>query len=404
MPTRPPLFQTVFDTVQRIAAGRSRSRPVVTRLATLVTAMAAAKTTVLGKVADQVVGLHLTRTEIPEYAERSLRNTLNDDRLTLAAVYQPVLAEVIDWEELRRTGEPVVLIIDESNRNASEHLLRCSLAVWGDALPLAQQLWEQNVKLQPGAYWEAMAALLAEVAAILPADLLVVVLADRAYDIPPFLDRLTARDWHYVVRLKANSSVCFRDPTTGATGSVAELLGAALWGPGTRWKGELDLFKGAGWRRVTVEAVWEKGHKEPVVAISDLPKQTDLLRYYDTRFWIEPSFKHDKSGGLQWEDSGVLGLAHQARLLVAMAWVTLLALTEGLTMALAQLYRRNRRERRGGAAVHAKRSLYRLGLARLLGALYADAPPLALRLTQLTGPSWNDRYKQAGIPPETFRP
>ena len=140
-----------------------------------------------------------------------------------------------------------------------------------------------------------------------------------------------------------------------------------------------------------------------MATISDLPKPTDLLRYYDLRFWIEPSFKHDKSGGLQWEDSGVVGLVHQGRLLVAMAWVRLLALTEGLTAATAQLYRRNRRERRGGTG-HAKRSVYTLGLARLLGALLAEAPPLSLRLTQLTGPSWNDRYKQAGIPPQTFRP
>ena len=104
MPTRPPLFQTVFTTVQRITCDRSPGRPVATRLATLVTAMAAAKTTVLSDLAETVTGLGLTRTTLPEHAERTLRNTLNDERLTLAAVYQPLLAEVIDWDELRRTG------------------------------------------------------------------------------------------------------------------------------------------------------------------------------------------------------------------------------------------------------------------------------------------------------------
>src|SRR5438128_12031718 len=111
MPTQNPLYQTVFDRVQQItAADPTLGKPMATRLAPLVTALVVAKTTVLCKVASQVTGLGLTRTTIDDHAERSLRSTLNDERLTMAKLYQPILADVIAWDELRQSGEPAVLI------------------------------------------------------------------------------------------------------------------------------------------------------------------------------------------------------------------------------------------------------------------------------------------------------
>lgn len=41
-----------------------------------------------------------------------------------------------------------------------------------------------------------------QVASVLPAGLEIVVMADRAYDIPAFLDRGAGHGWHWVVRVK----------------------------------------------------------------------------------------------------------------------------------------------------------------------------------------------------------
>lgn len=93
------------------------------------------------------------------------------------------------------------------------HLLRISLAYRGGSLPLVWEVWAQNAPLPEGHYWQTMDDLLARVAALLPPGIEVVVLADRAYDVPPMLDRLAARSWHWVIRYKAHSTTRFCRPS-----------------------------------------------------------------------------------------------------------------------------------------------------------------------------------------------
>jgi hypothetical protein len=399
MATQSPLFQILTVTLTQLAAGAGISAPGLRRFVVLVTALATTRSTKVQVLARQLasLGLHLTR--FAPSLERGLRRTLADDRLTMQTLYQPILATAIPWQTLRRRRQRVILILDESSRGATEHLARISLACWGDALTLGFRLWQQNVPLKPGTYWRQLDGLLAEVAALVPPDLPVILLADRAYDIPPFLDRLTALGWHFVIRLKGDSDLRYRDPKTGKVGAIRLRLQRVCGMVGTAWQGRLDLFKAAGWRRLSVQAVWTVGHQERLVVISDLSLRQNLLALYDQRFWIEASFRHDKLKGLGWEQSGVVGVGHHERLLLAMAWVTLLALANGLVVGielLAYLARPNRRRcpRRTAMAEppHAKESIFTMGLAVVALAITAWGR-LTLTLADVSGPSWNDRYR-----------
>ena len=106
---------------------------------------------------------------------------------------------------------PVLLVLDESSHAgwsapaAAEPGLSRQLSaagVGGLAAPAA--------KLPPGAYWRHLDGVLARAEAMLPQDVQVVVLADRAYDVPPLLDRLAALGWDWIIRVKARSKLVWR--------------------------------------------------------------------------------------------------------------------------------------------------------------------------------------------------
>ena len=79
-----------------------------------------------------------------------------------------------------------MLIVDESSKAEELHLLRLSLAYLGTSL----------LSFATGQYWAEVDALLTDAAAIVPTDLAAVVVADRAYDVPAFVDRVAAHGWH----------------------------------------------------------------------------------------------------------------------------------------------------------------------------------------------------------------
>jgi hypothetical protein len=304
--------------------------------------------------------------------------------------YQPALPAILDWDAVRRTTGRAVLILDESSADDRIHLLRLALAYRGGALPLAWATWEQNVPQPPGTYWRAMETLLEQAAALLPPDLAVVVLADRAYDIPPLLDRLTARGWHWIIRLKTNGSTRFLD-ARGVETPVSALLGRRLRGRGWRCKARGKLFKDAGWREVSVVGLWAEREDEALVVISDLPATYDLLVRYRQRFWIEAGFRSDKHAGWHWEDCQVQTLAHHQVLLLAMAWATLITLCLGADAADTLLQEQAARPARRPQP--ARFSLFRLGLQRLRHFLHHPQTwHLRWLLPALDAPAWNHQW------------
>lgn len=372
MPAQIPLFHAIREQISRLSPAL---RPAsIDRLALLVTGIVGARSCILSRIAAELFALDLTAASCPESIERRVRRTLNDPHLD-AACYQALVASLVDWSALLKETGRIVLILDETTKRDALHLLRVSLAYRGTALPLAWAVWQQNTPLPVGRYWEHLEAVLIQVACLLPPDAAVVILADRAYDIPAFID--------------AKGSVRVYDQR-GHEQAMGQLVQQRLR-PGSRWKMEGLLFKDAGWRQASLVGLWASRDDEPLVVLSDLPPRWELLAWYSRRFWTEPAFRTDKRRGWQWEDSQVQGSAHHEHLLVAMAWATMLTLLAGVEEAADRLARSVRR-RHFTRPQHARHSLFSLGLARVRHWLYRQAAPVTWRLTRFLDRSWNDQW------------
>jgi hypothetical protein len=394
VPAPPRLYQQVESRIKAVAAPAGVRVTSVRRLALLATGILAARSCVLRQVAAELDGLGLTAAG-PEGIARRLRRTLDDPRLAAGALYAPAVRGAVAWP--RPGSGRAVVAVDESSQDGRVHLLRASLAYRGGSLPLAWAVWAQNAPLPEGRYWAELEAVLAQVAALVPPGVEVVVVADRAYDVPAFVDRVAARGWHWVVRCKARGTLRFRD-RLGRAAPLAAVLGRHVAAPGRRWKGRGAVFKKAGWREASVVAAWAPGEAEPLVVLTDLPPRWSALRTYARRFWIEPGFRADKGKGWRWEESRVPGPARQARLLLGMAWASLVALCLGAEEAgrrLAALAGRAAAGRRLGRPRPARDSLVTLGVRRARAWLYGTAAGgLPWRLPAPTAPSWTEEWSQ----------
>lgn len=390
MSARLPLYQAMLQQLTKTIPPGAVPQTSVVRLALLVTGLLAATSTVLAQVAAALDALQLTPAAQPERIARRLRRTRSDSHLQASTCYIPVLAQILDWPAVLQGTRRIVLAVDESSKADQIHLFRVSLPYWGGSLPLAWAVWEQHVALPDGAYGRAVDQVLDAVAALLPRDLEVVIVADRAYGIPPFLDRVQAYGWHWILRLTTTGTHRFVD-WHGQEHALRAVVHRHLRQPGQRWRTRGQLFKDAGWRMVSLVGVWGVGAKEPLVVITDLPPQWMVLRLYDRRFWIEPGFRSDKRKGWQWEASQVQGLAHHERLLLGMAWASVVVLCVGveeaqrrLTAAHARPWRKRLRQVR-----HARESVFTLGLRALRRWLYGTTRrQLPWRLPDLDAPSW----------------
>lgn len=389
MPVPLPFFHAIATQISIVYQPFHLRRTSVERLAVLVAGIMASQSCVLSRVARKVDGLGVTRATDATSIERRLRRTLGDRRLVRRA-YEALLTRLLPWEEM----EEVVLIVDESSKRAHLHLLRVSLAYRGGVIPLAWILWRQQAVLPAGRYWQEMDRLLVRAATLLPAHCDVTVLADRAYDIPPFIDRLTARGWHWIIRCKGQGTVHFQD-WRGNEAELATLLRLHVPRRNRRWKTRGKLFKKAGWREASVVAIWERTADELLVVISDLPPRWELLRTYGTRAWIEPGFRQDKSRGWQWEECQVPSLAHQHTLLLGMAWASVLTLLLGIREAEAIMtrFRKRDRSRPVPKPQHARYSLFALGLHTLQHWIDRhDRRSLPDRLAAPIPVSWNAQW------------
>lgn len=310
-----------------------------------------------------------------ESHERRLRWIENDPWLTWQATYAPAVRRVLKWKRSKR----LLILIDETGHTDWVRVLTAAIWYQGRAIPLAWVQWRAQQPLGVS-YWVLVDRLLDMVASIVPADVQVVIVGDRAFGNPQFTDRVETHDWKWLVRVQGQT--CFRD-RQGRHWQANQVLSR----PGGRWKGQGQLFKKSGWRAASLVAFWNHRHREPLLLASNLPPSWELIQLYLCRGAIECLFRDWKSKGWQWESSQVRDLEHSEHLLLGLAWATLVVLCLGNQVAqgiLAQPPKPRRTPPRVG-----KRSLFALGRERLQGRLYNTVQtPARWELGEFETPNW----------------
>lgn len=318
--------------------------------------------------------------------ERRLRRVLNDPLLTWERSYARVVRRLL----ARRKASRWVVIIDETAQ--AEHLRVLAAALWyrGRAIPLAWICWPGQTK-QTVSYWDRCGILLDQVAQVLPTAARVVVVADRAFGCPVFTDQVAAHGWEWLVRVQGQTR--WQD----AHGQVRQIA-AQVRQRGDRWRGQGQVFKDAGWRTASIVALWGRSHKGPLLLVSSLPRNWELIALYRQRAAIEALFRDWKSSGWQWESSQVRDLAHQERLVLGLALATLITLVLG-TQAAATTEPSRRHQRQ---AWRGRQSLFQLGREAFWQRLWQpDRRTIRWELADLDGPNWSAEQRRLHAPAGT---
>lgn len=345
------------------------------RLALLVTGMIEAKSASPAQVAQALHRLGLRQAQ-PESLERCVRRLQNDPEISDVLCFHPFARQRLLWAKAKE----LLLILDPTTQDERVYLL--SVAVWyrGRALPLAWMAWAANAPLIGERFWRRLAQLLACVATLLPSQVKVTWLADRAFGTPEFTDLVQAHGWNYVVRVQAQTRC---QDHMGREKKVQQLIHPV------RRRGKMQgfVFKKKGWRTNSIVAFWGQRHRAPLCLVSNLPLGWYLIRLYRRRYPIEATFRDYKSHGWQWEKGQVMDLSHVQRLLVGMALATWFALTVGAHFADQLLAEKPTGQRRT-LPWSGKRSLFTLGLHYLRCAL-CDTETVCLQWPLANWPALN---------------
>lgn len=347
-----PLAETIRAWVDEYLAGQGYPVPVRKRLALVLAGLIAGEPSSVSGLSRTLKGLAVTPAQEPSIARRLLR-LLQDERLDperllpalFAALLPRILAGLLAAHAVNAATTSAAhharfsrlrLVVDESSDADAVHLLVVGLWYQGLVLPLAVRVWVQNAPLEEDTWWSALGTLLWEVHRLLPPPLRahVLLLADRGYGHPRFLDLLNALGWAWVVRLSGQVRLQRADGTLCSLRSLVPR-------PGTQWGLETALpvgeqpvavFKKAGWRRGQVVAVWLAEQREPWLLVSNLPARRARLAEYAGRWAIERLFLAWKGHGWNLEAGRVRDVARVGRLVsglvLATWWRTALALPE----------------------------------------------------------------------------
>ncbi len=264
---------------------------------------------------------------------RFLANQQVDPKAVQLALLPYTLARL---GPLRRVG----LCVDWTYFDAPTfrvQILRIGIARFGRVVPLLQVAYDRDNlpadKSQNLIEEETLAAVLAA----LPKLCRPIILADRAFARSEFFKWLIARKIDFVIRFKKGTCV------TDAKGSRSKLgidltisLGQQLWLGRVRWAlyhdrpSDIWLNVGCYWLKSESQAIRKVPTEpdEPWYLATSLSSPVLALAWYKRRFWIEESFRDDKSRLLLDEVriESTLRLNHLLMALtIAVCWLCLIA-------------------------------------------------------------------------------
>ncbi len=251
--------------------------------------------------------------------------------VNVASCFVPLLRWLLSWWH----GDGIALAVDATLHGDQVVALVISVLYRGSAIPVAWQILPAN---QTGAWMPHILGLLRQIRPAIRTGMTVLVLADRGLWSGRLWKRIRDLRWHPVLRLQ--DTVTFQPIGQGR--QVARSLVAR---PGHAWVGVGTAFKARRLRRLgTLLVVWDEGHQDPWVVLTDLLPTRVGLVWYGLRIWVELGFRALKGLGWQWQKTRRTDPSRVSRHWLVLAVATLWVLATGTRVEDA--------DRRGVAPAH----------------------------------------------------
>jgi hypothetical protein len=290
--------------------------------------------------------------------------------LDVTTCFAPLLRWIVRWWK----GSQMVLVVDATSFRDQWTVLAISVVIRGCAIPVAWKVVGAHEKGSWRPHWEG---LLAHLDGCIPADWMVLVMADRGLYANWLYQAILDRGWHPFLRLNLGIKARAKGEET------FDWVSRWVPRPGTSWKGEVDCFAGQASRITgTLLLQWEHGYEHPWILLTDLAPDAAEISWYGLRTWIETGFKDFKRGLWDWHQSKRTEASrverHWLAMAVAQVWTVSLgceaevqAQQQEQGMSLPETHiARKRRKRPAGAASPRSLSCAVRGRLVLLAAVF----------------------------------
>lgn len=242
--------------------------------------------------------------------EQRLRRFLDNERITQADQYQPLVKQAVHGLK----GQRVQLLLDRVLLRDHHNILVVSLGFRRRSLPLAWTALEHR----GSSNLEERQELLRTAVKLLPADVRISVHADSEFRSTAFFDWLRQQGYDAMLGVVGHSLV-YDTPESQSEGQLLETrVGAAT---GVVYVAQVYVTE-ARYGPVNVLAWWEHdddGKRVLRGALTNLPPTPRTKAYGKRRMWIETVFRDWQSGGFHLDRSGLEDRERLARLLIVLA-------------------------------------------------------------------------------------
>ena len=288
-------------------------------LAFIVLGMVLSGSAVLQRVAESLQQHGISEAKMRSH-ERRLERFVGNSRISVPTIWKLFLAQVLVYFR----DKPLMLVLDCTPIDDRACIVYVGLLAHSRVLPLAwrvmpgQEHWEER-------QWDLVAAMLDEIGEQVGAAECTLI-ADRGLSGMPLVKLCTQRHWHYLLRIAKEHT--FRRRLPGKKWSRWMACEQLVRKEGQRWFGRVQLWQDEP-LDTYLSAVWEPGHKEGWLLISDQSAGPVRVAQYAWRMRVEATFQDTKSRGWDLEASLIADRARFSRLLLAlflaMWWVSHLA-------------------------------------------------------------------------------
>ena len=251
-----------------------------------------------------------TKALIAQSTQRQLSRWLNNPRINPAKLYSPVIkAYLSKWQEAN-----IYLSFDTSQLWEEYCMIRLCVVHRGRALPLC---WRVIKHRSSSVKIDSYREIFKRAAKLLPENVKVILLADRAFGNPEFVRYVQTLQWQCRVRLKSNTWVY--QPKQGWQTLKQLHLGIGE----AKLIHNVTVHKSKSLTGMHIAAAWETTSREYWYILSTEPTTIQTFREYGLRFDIEENFLDSKSNGFDLESS---------RLCLVLAMTTIFLTAQGLSV------------------------------------------------------------------------